>query len=507
MNATATQPRAPQGADSRFAHQDGALDFIERRQARGVGSLLDIGMSGGKTAIALRAAEQRGAMRVLVVCPKNVLGVWPREIRKHSTRTWHTFNGRVIGARGPLKNPSVARRAEAIVQATKDAAIVRQPLLVAVNYDACWQGDMGRLLTGTPWDLVIGDESHRIKAPGGKASRLLAQVCERTRRRGGGVILMSGTVTVHDELDLYAQLRAVDPSILGTSVARVRARYGQRKIKFRYADGTPEYLTGPKGQAIYDGLREDSRDEYMARVAPAIYRVSQEDIDRNLGLDDAVDLYRTCELDPATRRAYDELEKDGIARVEQGVITAANAMVCVLRLAQATNGFGVDADTHEAHPLADPPEKARLLADLLEDVPAREPIVAFCRFHHDLDAIAAVAERAGRRYGELSGRRRDGLTADSELNPDIDLLGCQLQSGGTGIDLTRAHTAVYYSLDFNLGDYLQSRKRLHREGQQHVVTFVHLLAEDTVDRAIYGALRKREDTLRGFLDYMKGTTP
>jgi hypothetical protein len=134
---------------------------------------------------------------------------------------------------------------------------------------------------------------------------------------------------------------------------------------------------------------------------------------------------------------------------------------------------------------------------VLEDIPAGSRSSSSAASTTTSTIAARRREQTGRRYGELSGRRRDGLTDDSEMSPDIDLLGCQLQSGGTGIDLTRSHTGIYYSLDFNLGDYLQSRKRLHREGQRHVVTFVHLLAEDTVDRAIYGALRKREETLTG----------
>lgn len=494
---------APQPAVDRFAHQEGALAFIARRP----GVLLDAGMSAGKTAICLRAAETMNAQRVLVVCPRNVLGVWPREVRKHSTREWLAWNGEVRGARGPLANPSVARRAEAIVQATHDAIVLHRPLMIVVNYDACWRGDMARVLLGTNWDLLVLDECHRIKAPGGKASMLLKQIGARTRARGGKVIGGSGTPTPHDELDLYAQLRAIDP-VLGTSFARVKARYGAPKVRWTYPDGTPEYLLDAKGQPVVEGLRKDRRNEFAGIVGRVIYRISQEEIDRNLGLEEPVDLYRTTTLEPATRRVYDALERDQIAEVAGGVITAANAMVSVLRLAQAANGFGSDADNPDVvHRLADPPEKARLLADVLEDLPAGQPVVVFCRFHHDLDAVAVVAGQAGRRYGELSGRRRDGLTADSEMAPDIDLLGVQIQSGGTGIDLTRASIGIYYSLDFNLADYLQSRKRLHRHGQQHVVTFVHLLAEDTVDRAIYGALRKREDTLRAFLNYMKEQAP
>jgi SNF2 family DNA or RNA helicase len=78
-----------------------------------------------------------------------------------------------------------------------------------------------------------------------------------------------------------------------------------------------------------------------------------------------------------------------------------------------------------------------------------------------------------------------------------------------GIDLTRARYGLYYSLDFNLGDHAQSRKRLHRPGQARRVTYIHLLAESTVDRAIYGALRRREDVITAFLNHLnpKGKTP
>ena len=63
---------------------------------------------------------------------------------------------------------------------------------------------------------------------------------------------------------------------------------------------------------------------------------------------------------------------------------------------------------------------------------------------------------------------------------DIDICGVQLKAGGVGIDLTRARYAIYYSLDFALGDYDQSRKRVHRPGQTRPTIYVPLIAEDTI---------------------------
>src|SRR5207237_271377 len=81
------------------------------------------------------------------------------------------------------------------------------------------------------------------------------------------------------------------------------------------------------------------------------------------------------------------------------------------------------------------------------------------------------------------------------------------KSGGVGIDLTRARYAVYYSLDFSLADAMQSRKRLHRPGQPHRVTYIHLLAESTVDRAIYGAVRRRQDADAAVPDRLQPRPP
>lgn len=510
MTAAATidaGPAVPQRTRTAlWPHQ---VEAFRRARARR-SFLLAIGMGGGKSAIAIALAEDDLAdkrdqlpghpFRVLVVCPKSVAGVWPNQIAEHALSDWHPWAGEVIGARGALRNPSVARRAEALVHADKAAAILRRPFMAVVNFEAAHQGDMGQLTAGTPWDVVIIDESHRIKAPGGKASRHVARIAAQVRKRGGRVLALTGTPMPHSPLDLWAQYRALDGGRrLDTSYHRFCHRFGA---------GEQIYTAGGVQRTVFKELNPDRLSEFTELVAPLMHQVTEADLDTRLGLPEQIDTYRTCELEPATRKAYDSLEKDLIAEVGDGVITAANAMVLVLRLAQATSGFGRDADTHREIPLVETPEKARLLADVLEDLPTDEPIVVFCRFHHDLDQVERVARAQGRSYAELSGRRRDGLTADSKMTPDADLVGVQIQSGGVGVDFTRARYGIYYTLGFELADYLQSRKRLHRPGQSRAVTYVHLLAESTIDRAIFGALKRRQEVVGAVLTHLQnGATP
>lgn len=461
-------------------HQREGVEFALGRPA----SMLAWGMGAGKSLGVIATLEASSSERVLIAAPKSVVEVWPDQFAQHAGRDWHVWAGRVMGARGPLKNPSVDRRAAACVESYADALRLHRPYAAVVNYEAAWQGDMAEVLLGTPWDTLVIDESHRIKSPSGKASKLLARIAARVRERGGRVLLLTGTPMPHSPLDLWGQMRAIDGG----------ERFGTSYQRFCHQFGAPEEIRvgGGNLRTVYKGLREDRRADFEARCMDVMHHVTTAEV---IDLPEAIDTYTAFDLRPATMRVYDTLVRDYVAELDSGAVaTAANAMVLPLRLAQVTSGYLPDADTGEPQPI-DPdavPEKIAALEDRLGDIPADEPVVVFCRFRRDLDNLRGVAARLGRRYGELSGRTRDGMNGP-RMAEHVTLLGCQLQAGGVGIDLTRAAHAVYLSLDFKLADYAQSRARVHRPGQTRPVVYHHLLARDTIDWAIWGALRKREE--------------
>lgn len=72
-------------------------------------------------------------------------------------------------------------------------------------------------------------------------------------------------------------------------------------------------------------------------------------------------------------------------------------------------------------------------------------------------------------------------------------------TGSMGLNLTAAHTVIYFSNDHNLKTRLQSMDRVHRPGQFHAVSYFDIVAtgpkgQNTVDRAILHALIKKETT-------------
>jgi SNF2 family DNA or RNA helicase len=204
-----------------------------------------------------------------------------------------------------------------------------------------------------------------------------------------------------------------------------------------------------------------------------------------------------CTLAYGAMTSYKSLEKDFVAEVKDGTITAANAMVKLLRLQQITGG-SVKAD--DDHYIRLDYSKQALLADTLEDIGRDEPVVVFCRFRPDLDAVHAAASGLGYTSMELSGRRDDLKKWQAG---GAQVLAVQISAGGVGVDLTRSRYNVYYSLSFSLGEYDQSLSRVHRPGQTRPVTHIHLVARGTVDEKIIRALELRAEVVESILKQIK----
>ena len=65
------------------------------------------------------------------------------------------------------------------------------------------------------------------------------------------------------------------------------------------------------------------------------------------------------------------------------------------------------------------------------------------------------------------------------------------QTGGYVITLTAASSMIYYSNGYDLEKRQQSEARIDRIGQKRPMTYIDIIAEDTVDERIVKALRKK----------------
>lgn len=511
---------------SLWDHQRRSVEFGSHATA----SLHAIPMGGGKTLATIATANRTEAKRVVIVCPNKVRGVWPREVRKFSAQGWHIVSGLKPSkrARRGYVSLNLAERLHEAESCLFDCACGAPVHAAVINYEAMGHEPWASWRPPQPIDLAIYDEVHKLKAPTGKVSKNIGKWVDFTRKRIG----LTGTPMPQTPLDCFGIFRALDPGIFGLSWTLFRSRYA---------------ITGPLGDYHIVGIK--NAEDLAEKFFQITYRPT---ID--LKLPGVVDVTREFDLEPKARQAYDSIDSELWADLtgftgaaspfdtaemheldaeldrlgeeldpamwaslsggadDQKTVTPANVMVRLLRLQQLTGGTVTDDDGDKVRVSTG---KAELLAEVLEEVGCApvseadrradpdkepEPVIVFCRFRSDLDAVAEVAKDAGLRYAEVSGRRDDGLTVDSEMTPDADVVGVQIQSGGTGVDLTRARVAIWYSLGYSLSDYDQARKRLDRPGQTRPVVMVHLLAADTADMEVYAGLSSRRSVIASVLD-------
>jgi len=462
-----------------WEHQKDGVAFAMRSIAEVGGAALFWEMGTGKTRGAIEVMLRLGAERVLVVCPKVVVPVWQREAVKY------------LGESVPpvLALDMDGTKAKAAALAGFECGIV------VVNYDSVWREPLASALRAWAPGLMVLDELHRIKSPTGRASRWLGALAQAVPARLG----LTGTPLAHGPLDVWAEYRALAPSIFAPTFGAFRSRYTRPALRSEWRD-TDVMITAGRGGELSRWKMNDVV-HLEAEVYRCAHRVRVVDL---LDLPDSTDVVVEAVLEKEAKRIYGEIQADFIADVSSSsssppvVVTAANAMVVALRLAQVTGGTLRD-DAGVGHVVS--VAKRDALADYLEGM-AGEPVVVFGRFRADLDAIHQAAAAAGLSSSELSGRRSE-LAAWQR--GDSVVLVAQVAAGSVGIDLTRARVAVWYSLSYNLAEYVQARARVLRPGQTRAVVFAHVIAKGTIDEGVYRALEARGDVVAAIVDGVVAT--
>jgi len=429
-----------------WEHQVRALEFLEDKDA----AMLSMAMRTGKSRVTVEALQRRQAKKVLIVCPSSVVDVWPGQFRDFAAP------GKCSVV--PLRKGSVAKRTQ-IADGVMTFKFRSEMVVCVINYESVWREPFGSWALMQDWDAIVCDESHRAQAVSGKAATFLVKLAKKIPFR----LCLTGTPFTQDIFSIDMQFRILDPSIFGVSHNRMKHRYGN-------------WINIPTLPVPLLDKRNPykNEDEFMERFRRLAFEVDAS----VLNLPTPTHTVIPFDLSPKGRRVYHDLEEEFYAKIDEGEITASNAMVRALRLRQAVSGFGridgVDVGIDD--------EKQKLLGDMLKDI--NEPVVVFCQFHHDLDAVHHALE--------LSGRKNE---LDLWHKGVGDVIAVQIQAGGVGIDLSRARIAIYYSLDWSLANYEQSLARLQAKDQTWPIGYYYLLGNNTIDYTVYEALRQRKQVI------------
>ena len=405
-------------------------------------------LGAGKSTAALTAIAELisdGHRRhALVVAPKLVATtVWPVEIL-----AWpHLAHLRIAVLDGGPE-----RRRELLA-----AAADREITVIGVDLVPWLVRELAAVADDHPLlDVLIIDETSRLKDPSGKRARALLKVAGRFRTRWG----LTGTPRPNSSRDLFMPAAIItDGALWG------RAFVPWQKRHFRPRD--------PFGRewAALPGAEE----KIAADFGTVTMTVADEDMPDLPPLNVIV---TPLKLPDAAMAIYKTMQQELFAEIEGRGIEAASPLIATGKLAQLANGFlygdgaGDPVFVHSC--------KIDWLRELVESLDG-EPLLVAYEFIEDLRTIRRTFGQVPTLGGQTGAREASRLVADWN-DGKLPLLAFHPASAGHGLNLQHGGSRMaWLSPSWSAELTEQAIARIYRPGQTQHVTVHVCVAAGTVD--------------------------
>lgn len=413
-----------------YPHQQQALE-VTKDQNRAA-YYLDMGL--GKTYVGSEKMKELGARVNLVVCQKSKIDDWVDHFKEYYP-DWLVYDMTVT-----TKNER-SNLLDGLVRALYHAFVV--PAVFVINYDLIFRRpELAKLKNFT----LMLDESSLIQNENSKRSRFILR-----RLKPDNVILLSGTPTGGKYEKLWSQCK-----LLGWPITKTQ--YWNTYVKYHYEEGNGFPFKVVDGYKNIEDLKQKLR-EYGA-----IFMKSDEVFDLPEQIDSSIYV--------STTKEYRKFNKDSIITFEgQEFIgdTTLSKMLYERMFCGYTNK-----------------DKLKALKDLLESTDDR--VIIFYNFNIELDKILEICDN--RPVSIVNGSKKD-LTQYEKSENSVTLI--QYQAGSMGLNLQKANKIVYFTPPLSSELFEQSKKRIHRIGQDKLCFYYYLICKASIEEKIYRTLAMRRD--------------
>jgi SNF2 family DNA or RNA helicase len=323
--------------------------------------------------------------------------------------------------------------------------------------------------------LMAIDESTTIKNPGALRTKTIVSLRPLTKYRR----ILTGSPVTKSPLDLFTQCYFLDPYLLDQSSYYVfRTRYAVCR-KINVSGRSVEIVVGYRNLA-----------ELSEKLKPFSYRVLKDDC---LDLPKKTFMKRTVELTAEQKKVYKQMKQEAIAFLNGKMVTSATVITQLMRLHQITCGHFKSNDG-TVQDLKN--NRISELLDIIQEVEGKA--VIWAHYRHDIEKIVeAISKKYGENtvvtyFGDTSTEdRQKAIKKIQDKESPVRFIVGTPQTGGYGITLTGASTMIYYSNGYDLEKRMQSEARIDRIGQEKPMTYIDIMAEDTIDDKIVKSLRNK----------------
>lgn len=328
-----------------------------------------------------------------------------------------------------------------------------------INYELAFRRK--ELLQLEHFTLML-DESSLIQNETAKRSKFILKM------KPDNVILLSGTPTGGKYETLWSQMK-----LLGWNISK-KMFYNQY-VDYHYDDNEGFPIM------IIDGYKNEERLKRKMRQHGCHFLKTDEVFDL------PEQIHQTIKVN--TSKEYRIFRKDcivylpnppGVEDYEQSLV-GDTTLTKMLYERQLCGHYNQD--------------KLQAFKDLVESTNDR--LIVFYNFNDELDALMQIAAECERPFGAVNGNHKN----PEMINQDGAILFVQYQAGAMGLNLQKANKIVYFTPPLSSELFEQSKKRIHRIGQQKTCFYYYLTCKGSVEEKIYKTLAMRKDYTEDLFEY------
>lgn len=411
------------------------------RMLKSTSMLLADDMGLGKTIQAIGLINSLDIENVLIICPASLKLNWQDELHNWLTR--------------------LAGRTITVVNA--DRPNCRGSILI-VNYDILDR--LANVLAKRKWDLIIGDEAHRIKNPRADRSKAFRRLSSDRR------LLLTGTPMLNRPHELWTLLNWLAPDQWPNLT----------QFENRYCGAISSHRSRSVSGAT-------NIEELHERIKPLMLRRSKTEVLKELPPKFRQIIRLPCDDErilAVERKLCSELiqERERLKRVIREARLLANdeelhKALRELRQWERSRRGHISRIRHQTA-LAKVPSVIKHLNDIIS-----ESRKAICfAWHRDvIDKIfRAFARRSVRFYGGMSSdEKQKAVQTFQNRDSEIVLFIGGISAAGQGLTLTASSAVVFAELDWTPANLTQCEDRAYRIGQTDNVLVQHLVIDGSID--------------------------
>jgi SNF2 family DNA or RNA helicase len=394
----------------------------------------------GKSHMGLETASHYN--KTLVVCPLSIIeNVWLEECEK-----WYPSK-KIIS----LWDISKKRRLEKL-QTDADIYVINFEGLKIIYNEITKKG----------FDCFIVDESSKLKNHKSEITQIVLKLSERVRHK----YLLSGCPAPNHNSEIFAQMKIINPEILGVNYYGFLAKYFNQDMENPHR----WYQT------------DENKEKFFSRLGMQSRFLRKEDC---LDLPEKIFLIRKFELGKDQRKYYDNMIqdiKDNINTWSKFEFTAK-----LMKLRQILSGFVINKDETTSEFST---QKDIELEGMLDELGDKQ-VVIWCQFIHEIEKLSEKYNGIGL---TSKTKNRDQIIRDFKSGK-IKRLFVHPKLLGKGQTFVNCNYNIYYSLSFSYEEFKQSQDRIHRDGQINKCTYIVLQGKDTIDENIYRCLKNKKSAV------------